>query len=420
MKTSSKVRSIALVILFAACEQTSDPFDNPLNGFLTSGTWKTASVSVTPGTINICERDNLFVFKNAGSLLIDQGALKCKTSDPSIFQTSWRANKDFTQITVDDWGWGTLPNVWNVTRLTSENLDFSIDFIINGIQTRVSYKLQKGDVPSVPLFASSVTSGAYSIQAKGDLRYIDINSSNNELRPTQNEQVWKILPATDGFFYIRPNGDISNVDYYVSQGKAGLWAAHGDANQQWKFVSRGDGYFTIENRVDARVMTSSASTSTVQLQNFSSQDAQLFRFYPKETDLYEGTGYSNVVQFGGGGFCTWSIQLRNVRLKFNISGSTVINATLTNESDEKTVIGGCGAVGVVQQSYNFLDGNIQGGSVTINFSPQNTNATKCNVRFSGTINPANGNEISGSLRWTRIDQGPPLNYQVTIPLIVVR
>jgi hypothetical protein len=54
---------------------------------------------------------------------------------------------------------------------------------------------------------------------------------------------------------------------------------------------------------------------------------------------YRGSGNSNSVNFGGGGYCTWSMQNQNVSFSFNLNGqnNTLSNIQLSNDEVENIV-----------------------------------------------------------------------------------
>jgi hypothetical protein len=137
---------------------------------------------------------------------------------------------------------------------------------------------------------------------------------------------------------------------------------------------------------------------------------------------YTGSGNSNSVNFGGGGYCTWSMQNQNVSFSFIFNGQnkTLSNIQLSNDEVENTVAGNCQPAGRHRDTYNSIEANINGNNININFSPSPSNNQKCNVRFNGTI--SNDGNITGTITWSRYDvpQAPQINYIVTMKITLTK
>jgi hypothetical protein len=133
---------------------------------------------------------------------------------------------------------------------------------------------------------------------------------------------------------------------------------------------------------------------------------------------FRGSGNSNTVNYGNRQSCIWSMQMQNAIIEITISkqNNSVI-ATLSNDEVEKTISGHCVSGTRFRDSYNRSGGGISGSSINITFLPSPTNHQKCNARFTGNIT---GNNITGTISWTRYDQAPILNYTVNMPITLTR
>jgi hypothetical protein len=266
-----------------------------------------------------------------------------------------------------------------------------------------------------PTFVTTIVEGAYTIKLKEDGSLLELSGDKVSTRSTSST-TWKIFSADAGYYYIRPSGRLDNIDQNVSTSEVIMYSGHGGENQQWSFTSAGDGYFKIVNRANGRIIWSPSSHGNLMcIENPS--DNMLFRFYKATTDRFNGGAYqTGNTTFGGSGFCTWQVNRFWIEFGFKINGTQVTNATLTNAAEEITIDGGCGAQGNVNETYVFESGSVSGSSVTVNFTP-GPQDVKCNAVFQGTMQ---GNVISGTITWTRIDQGPPLNYVVILPISVIK
>ena len=132
---------------------------------------------------------------------------------------------------------------------------------------------------------------------------------------------------------------------------------------------------------------------------------------------YSGNGNSNIVRFGGGGYCTWSIQNQNINctLNFNGQNNSVFNVQLSNDEFENTVIGNCRPAGRHRDTYIVTSSNVTGNNISITFNPATSNNQKCHARFNGTIS---NNRIIGTITWSRYDfpKAPQIDYTVTMQI----
>lgn len=144
MKALLRIFLCATSFIWIGCEQTVDPFDVYVptpKDLLTSGTWRSQSVTSSPSGIGPCERDNLFTFHANGNLTIDQGVQKCNSADPQTFSATWSMNSANTEITVNGWTWVDPTNIWIVDLLNETNFTAHIYFSSGGTIYTVTYVL---------------------------------------------------------------------------------------------------------------------------------------------------------------------------------------------------------------------------------------------------------------------------------------
>ena len=101
-KTITTIIIATMALTFNACKKSEET--KTKKELLTTGSWKMTAYTVSPakdyngdGTPDTdwfsfyyaCEKDNTFTFKTDNSVIIDEGATKCGTTDP---QTTTEAN----------------------------------------------------------------------------------------------------------------------------------------------------------------------------------------------------------------------------------------------------------------------------------------------------------------------------------------
>lgn len=135
---------------------------------------------------------------------------------------------------------------------------------------------------------------------------------------------------------------------------------------------------------------------------------------------YKGNAASsNGVNFGGGQNCTWSMKMENVTLSFTVNRQTneITQGQLQNDAVESTVAGNCPPAGRRINSYSLSSGTLSGNKVIIDLTPSASNYQKCYASFIGTISD---NNVSGTIKWKRYDQGATINYRVTMPISLTK
>jgi len=94
---------------------------------LTSGNWKIAAMTVTPGistggtliAVDSCNMDNFTKYYASGLVVYDEGVIKCKPNDPQTTINTWGFNSDATIISITE---SVRNKSWNVVELTNSNL----------------------------------------------------------------------------------------------------------------------------------------------------------------------------------------------------------------------------------------------------------------------------------------------------------
>jgi len=101
---------------------------------LTGKSWKLTAVTVSPAMtilgvsitdwyaqLDACEQDNITYFKTGGTYTIEEGATKCDSSDPQVYDTgTWTFNSDETILVLTSTG-GT-PESCNITSISSSSI----------------------------------------------------------------------------------------------------------------------------------------------------------------------------------------------------------------------------------------------------------------------------------------------------------
>jgi hypothetical protein len=76
-----------------------------------------------------CERDNTVVFKTDGTGSLDEGAIKCKPSDPDSLPFTWAFQDDDSTIYFQD-------QYYKVQELNNTHFEIYADQTLGGIKTR--------------------------------------------------------------------------------------------------------------------------------------------------------------------------------------------------------------------------------------------------------------------------------------------
>ena len=115
MKKVHLVLAIATLSLVAACKKDKSD-DSARMNLITTGKWKLVALTSQPGHdvdgdgiadtdmfafMDLCEKDNLIVFKKSGEYEVDEGPTKCDPSDPQVATSHWQFTNNDTGIIID-------------------------------------------------------------------------------------------------------------------------------------------------------------------------------------------------------------------------------------------------------------------------------------------------------------------------------
>jgi hypothetical protein len=156
MKKSTKrnvsqfvMKPVALILLcltvFAACKKDENAPATPVaptrTQLLTSKPWTLTASTVSPAMMGMtnmysmmsaCETDNTLKFNSDASktLVQDEGATKCTTTDPQSISGSWNMNSGETQVTTMLNG---SSDTYTLIQLTSSTLSASYTMDYMGV-----------------------------------------------------------------------------------------------------------------------------------------------------------------------------------------------------------------------------------------------------------------------------------------------
>jgi hypothetical protein len=109
---------------------------------LTTGTWKLISYTSNPAydwygngnfatdifnALNPCERDGLDTYRTNGIVEINEGALKCNSTDPQTFTLTWAFTNNESKILYDGF------DEYELIELTATTMRLRQIFVENGI-----------------------------------------------------------------------------------------------------------------------------------------------------------------------------------------------------------------------------------------------------------------------------------------------
>lgn len=121
-----------------ACKKKEDPAPSTkeLLASTSSKKWKITSITVgnQPFLESIfpeaCTRDNLFVFYTDNKLVIEEGATKCNSSDPStVAQGTWRLSTDEKTLTLNPGSGSTLNGDFTIIEITNSTLKGTFPYL---------------------------------------------------------------------------------------------------------------------------------------------------------------------------------------------------------------------------------------------------------------------------------------------------
>ncbi|TAG29895.1 MAG: hypothetical protein EAZ35_09025 [Sphingobacteriia bacterium] len=113
-----KIASLFLMLIVAACSKKDDTLANnsktPME-LITNGKWyRSAYTSSIPidwngngvlitnlfGAMEACEKDNYLVFKSNLEIIFNEGATKCRSSDPQEETETWKFQNNDKEIVI--------------------------------------------------------------------------------------------------------------------------------------------------------------------------------------------------------------------------------------------------------------------------------------------------------------------------------
>lgn len=145
-------------------------------------------------------------------------------------------------------------------------------------------------------------------------------------------------------------------------------------------------------------------------------------FATAATREFSGSVYQAGTDFGGSPYCNYHVELSSISHAISLSSdlTSVLGSSLSGTHTE-TGLNGCTAVSPPPTTfqYTMTSSAISGNNVSIQYvSVANPDFPQGIASFSGTIGLTCGivscfDSISGTLTFTRTDQGPPLNWTVS-------
>ncbi|RZK21402.1 MAG: hypothetical protein EOO56_11390 [Hymenobacter sp.] len=134
---------LGAITVLGACKKDNDSTfpATSRTDLLTARRWQVSNVAITANglplpsslVVSACQLDNTYKFNTDKTLVVDEGATKCSTTDPQTQSGTWAfANTDQTKLTI------TLPNsLFNgdvtITDLSSSTLRLNSAQNISGI-----------------------------------------------------------------------------------------------------------------------------------------------------------------------------------------------------------------------------------------------------------------------------------------------
>ena len=112
MKRVSLLATLALACAFTACKKDNEK-PKSTSELLMAKTWKMTGLMEQVGsttatdefaTAQNCEKDNLYKFEANNKFTLDEGALKCGSTDPQAISGNWaltNSDKTLTAVAVD-------------------------------------------------------------------------------------------------------------------------------------------------------------------------------------------------------------------------------------------------------------------------------------------------------------------------------
>ena len=132
---------ITLSILWAACSKNSSNNSNSRVTLMTQAIWKydTSGIDLNKDgnidladTLQACFKDNTYQFKTDSTVIVDEGATKCNSTDPQTATYSWKISSGNPAILTSNAD-PIFVSGLTVQTLTSTRLTVYKDTTIQGI-----------------------------------------------------------------------------------------------------------------------------------------------------------------------------------------------------------------------------------------------------------------------------------------------
>lgn len=139
------ILSFAGFVIFISCKKDKDENVNAVKTkteLLTTGIWKRTALISNPaydwnadGTFDTnilntmfpCEKDNFETYRTNGMVVINEGVIKCNSSDPQTWSVTWTFGDNETKLIWDG------NDVYTLLELTETTLKFQSTFVENGV-----------------------------------------------------------------------------------------------------------------------------------------------------------------------------------------------------------------------------------------------------------------------------------------------
>lgn len=72
--------------------------------------------------MDACDKDNITIFQDNGTVIFDEGATKCDPNDPQTTTGTWALSADETTITLDG-------ESWNIESITKSSMRINTSFV---------------------------------------------------------------------------------------------------------------------------------------------------------------------------------------------------------------------------------------------------------------------------------------------------
>jgi hypothetical protein len=137
---------------------------------------------------------------------------------------------------------------------------------------------------------------------------------------------------------------------------------------------------------------------------------------PVGSTLYRGTlAATAAVEFGGGGFCKYTMTLKQIEVEVAISTTGQITAASTTNLTGEATVPPCDFApdGPHIQKFALKSATPVGSATMLVMQGAADNTPQASLAI--TLTPGGG-AFTAAARWTRTDQQPPLNWTVTASL----